>query len=81
MGNGKSIEVEAIEASRLLLRTSFYLDLNETFEVLSFRGILVSISALGKLEYCCLIGIPSLVSFKIQIWLVLVLYHDIIINI
>ena len=31
VGNGKSVKVEVIGKFRLLLKTDFYLDLNETF--------------------------------------------------
>ena len=37
VGNGKSVEVEAIGTFRLLLKTGYYLDLNETYIVPSFR--------------------------------------------
>ena len=37
MGNGKKVEVEVIKKFRLLLKTKFYLDLDETFIVLSLR--------------------------------------------
>ena len=50
------MEVEAIGTSRLLLRTSFYLYLNETFVVLLFRRNLISISALDKFGYCYSFG-------------------------
>ena len=33
VGNGKSVEFEAIGMFRLLLKTKFYLDLNETFTI------------------------------------------------
>ena len=51
VGDGKSVEVEAIEMFRLLLRTEFYLDLNETFIVPLFRRNLISISALLGFSY------------------------------
>lgn len=44
VGNGKLAEVEAIEHFRLLLGTSFYLDLRDTFIVLSFKRNLVFVS-------------------------------------
>ena len=53
VGDGISIEVEAIGHFRLLLSTGFYLDLIDTFVVPSFRWNLVSISCLDKLGYCC----------------------------
>ena len=51
VGDGKSVEVEAIEHFRLFLCTSFYLDLKDTFVVPSFRRNLVSISYLDKLGH------------------------------
>ena len=35
--DGKSVEVEAIGTFRLLLRTSYFLDLRDTYVVPSFR--------------------------------------------
>ena len=52
----KSVEVEARGSFRLLLKTSCYLDLNETYVVPSFRWNLVSIFVLDKFSYCCLFG-------------------------
>ena len=51
MGDGKSVEVEAIRTFRLLLKTCVCLDLNETFIVTSFRQNLIFISTLNKFEY------------------------------
>ena len=51
MGDSKLVEVEAIGTFRLLLKTCYYLDLNETFIVLSFRWNLISISTLDKFGY------------------------------
>ena len=51
MGDGKSVEVEAIRHFRLLLRTVICLDLKETFIVPSFKRNLVSISVFDKLGY------------------------------
>ena len=51
MGNGKLVEVEAIENFRLLLKTDCFLDLNETFIILSFRWNLFSISSLDKFSF------------------------------
>jgi len=49
--------VEAIGHFRLLLLcTSFYLDLKDTFVVPSFKQNLVSISYLDKLGYLCSFG-------------------------
>ena len=53
VGDGKSVEVEAIGHFRLLLSTGYYLDLIDTFVVPSFRRNLVSVSCLDKLGYCC----------------------------
>ena len=56
VGDGKSVEVEAIGNFRLLLKTGYYLDLKETYIVPSFRRNLVSISALDKFGYYCSFG-------------------------
>jgi transposase InsO family protein len=56
VGDGKTVEVEAIGKFRLLLKTGFYLDLDETFIVPSFRRNLISISALDKSGYSCSFG-------------------------
>ncbi|MCV5003951.1 hypothetical protein OFM39_30305, partial [Escherichia coli] len=48
VGDGKSVEVEAIGHFRLLLSTGYYLDLIDTFVVPSFRRNLVSVSCLDK---------------------------------
>ena len=56
VGDGKKVEVEAIGKFGLLLKTKFYLDLNETFIVPSFRRNLISISALDKYDYSCSFG-------------------------
>jgi len=53
VGDGTSVEVETIGYFRLLLCTGFYLDLKDTFVVLSFRRNLVSVSYLEKLGYLC----------------------------
>ena len=50
----KSVEVEEIDTLRLLLRSGFYLDLNKTFVIPSFRRNLISISALDRFGYYCL---------------------------
>ena len=55
-GDGKSVEVEAIGHFRLLLCTEFYLNLKDTFVVLSFKRNLVSVSYLDKLDYLCSFG-------------------------
>ena len=39
VSDDKIVQVEIIEVFRLLLKIGFYLDLNETFVVLSFDGI------------------------------------------
>ena len=51
VGNGKSVEVDAIGHFRLLLCTGFYLDLKDTFIVPSFRRNLISVSYLDKFGY------------------------------
>ena len=56
VGDGKKVEVEAIETFRLFLKFGTYLDLNETYVVLSFRRNLVSISILDKFGYTCSFG-------------------------
>lgn len=56
VGDGKTVHVEAIGKFKLLLKTEFYLDLNETFIVLSFRRNVISISALDKSSYSCSFG-------------------------
>ena len=53
MGDGKSIEIEAIGHFRLLLETSLYLDLKGTFVVPLFRRNLISVSLLDKFGYHC----------------------------
>ena len=64
MGDDKSAEVEAIGTFRLLLRTGFYLDLNETFIVPSFRRNLISISVLDKFGFSCLFGNSKFSHFQ-----------------
>ena len=56
VGDGKSVEVEAIGTFRLLLKTGFYLDLKETYVAPSFRRNLVSVSVLDKAGYFCSFG-------------------------
>ena len=56
VGDGKSVEVEAIGHFKLLLRTQFYLDLFDTFVIPSFRRNLVSVSKLDKFGYSCSFG-------------------------
>ena len=53
MSDDKTVQVEAIGVFRLLLKIEFYLDLNETFVVPSFRRNLISISVLDKFDYSC----------------------------
>ena len=55
-GDVKKVEVEAVGIFRLLLNYGTYLDLNQTFFVLSFRRNLVSISVLDKFGYSCSFG-------------------------
>lgn len=56
MGDGKSVEVKAIGHFRLLLGTGYFLDLLDTFIVLSFRRNLLSVSLLDKFGYFCSFG-------------------------
>jgi len=56
VGDGKSVEVEAIGHFRLLLCIGFYLDLKDTFVVPSFRRNLISVSYLDKSGYSCSFG-------------------------
>lgn len=56
VGDGKTAEVEAIGKFRLLLKTGFYLDLDGTFIVPSFRRNLISISPLDKFGFSCSFG-------------------------
>ena len=56
MGDDKSVEVEPVGNFRLLLKTGFYLDLNETYILLSSRRNLVFIFVLVKFGYCCSFG-------------------------
>ena len=56
VGDGKSVDVEAIGTFRLLLKTGYYLDLEKTYVVPSFRWNLVSISVLDKFGYSCSFG-------------------------
>ena len=51
-----TVEVQAIGKFRLLLKTGFYLDLNETFNVSSFRQNLILISTLDKFGFSCSFG-------------------------
>lgn len=53
MGNDKIIEVESIVKFRSLLNIGFYLGLDQTFIILSFRWNLVSIFVLDKFNYSC----------------------------
>ena len=56
VGDDKTTKVEAIGTFRLLLKTSVYLDLKETYVVPSFRQNLISISVLDKSRYHCSFG-------------------------
>ena len=55
-GDDKSMEVEVIGHFRLLLCIGFYLDLKDTFSILSFRRNLISVSYLDKSGYSCSFG-------------------------
>ena len=56
MDNDKMVEVEAIRIFGFLLKIEFYIDLDETFIVPSFRQILISISTLNKYDFSCSFG-------------------------
>lgn len=56
VGDCKSVEVEVVGHFRLLLSIGFYLDLKDTFVVLSFRRNLISFSYLDKSGYLCSFG-------------------------
>ena len=56
VGDCKTVEVEAIGKFRLLLKIGFYLNLDETFFVPSFRRNLISISGLDKFGFFCSFG-------------------------
>ena len=56
VGDGQSVEVEAIGHFRLLLKSGYFLDLIDTFIVPSFRRNLISVSVLDKSGYCCSFG-------------------------
>ncbi|KAL5569428.1 hypothetical protein UlMin_026003 [Ulmus minor] len=56
VGDGQSVEVEAIGHFRLLLKSGYFLDLIDTFVVPSFRRNLISVSVLAKSGYCCSFG-------------------------
>ena len=55
VGDGKTAKVEAI-GTFTLLKTGVYLDLKETYVVLSFRRNLISISVFDKSRYYCSFG-------------------------
>src|ERR1044072_2879209 len=56
VGDGKSVELEAIVHFRLLFCTGFYLDFKDTFVVPSFRRNLILVSYLDKSGYLCSFG-------------------------
>lgn len=56
MGNGKSVDMEAIVHFGLLRVLVFYLNLKDTLVVPSFRRNLVSVSHLDKFGYSCSFG-------------------------
>ena len=68
--DGNTVEVQAIGKFRLSLKTEFYLDLNETYVVPSFKRNLIS----ANFVFLFHLEMEFLVCFKIQSWLVLVLY-------
>ena len=53
VGDEKLVEVEAMGHFRLLLETSLYLNLKDTFIVPSIRRNLISVSLLDKFGYHC----------------------------
>ncbi|XP_047318744.1 uncharacterized protein LOC124922058 [Impatiens glandulifera] len=67
VGDGKSTKVEAIEHFRLLLSSSFYLDLKDTFIVPSFKRNLVSIRYLDKHGYLVCLEMVNLSYLLAQI--------------
>lgn len=67
VGDGKSVDVEAIGHFRLLMCTEFYLDLKDAFVVSSFRRNLISISYLDKSGYLCSFGNNIKLSFNSNI--------------
>lgn len=79
MGDGNAVEVEGIENFILLLKTEFYLNLDKTFIVPSFRENLISIVTSNKSGYSCLLKIDNSICFIIQNWFVSVLYQAMII--
>ena len=64
MGNENKALIQVINLFRLLLEFGCYLDLDETFYVLSFRWNLVSISRLDKSSYSCLLGNEKISLFQ-----------------
>ena len=74
VGDGKKVEVEAIGTFRLFLKSGTYLDLNETYLYRPFDGIWFLFPYWKILVILVLLEIINLVFFRIQIWLVLVLY-------
>ena len=56
VADDNKVAVEAVGTFRLCFKTGFYLDLFETFYVLSFRRNSVSISRLDKFGYHCSFG-------------------------
>jgi len=61
VGNEKLVEAEVIGHFRLLLGTSLYLDLKDTFVAPSFRRNLLFVSVLDKFGYHCSFETISLV--------------------
>ena len=56
MENGNKVRVEAVAVYRLELESGYFLDLDETFYVPSFRRNLISVSLLDKSGYSCSFG-------------------------
>ena len=74
VGDSKIVEVEVIEKFRLLPKTGFYLDSDETFIIPSFRRNLILFLLWRNMIFLVHLEIENLVCFMIQNWLVLALY-------
>lgn len=72
------LKLKQLGKFRLLLNIGSYLDINETFIILSFRRNLISIRTLDlisiptldKFNFSFYLGIENLLYFMIQNWLV-----------
>jgi len=56
LGNDNKVRVEAVAVYRLKLESDYFLDLDETFYVPSFRRNLIYVSLLDKPSYSCSFG-------------------------